>query len=56
MLAEIFFLRLETMVRAADAAGARNTRFVSLSGGGPVGLGERRAGEPGKEFGMAQSA
>jgi hypothetical protein len=28
MLAEIFFLRLETMVRALEADQPRNTRFV----------------------------
>jgi len=30
MLAEIFFLRLETMARALEAAQVRNSRFVPV--------------------------
>jgi hypothetical protein len=46
MLAEIYFLRLETLVRASeDAARALNTRFVPLH---PDALKEARARVPGK--------
>jgi hypothetical protein len=46
MLAEIYFLRLETLVRASeDAARAQNPRFVPLQ---PDALQEARAKLPGK--------
>jgi hypothetical protein len=49
MLAEIFFLRLETMVRvSAEAAQAKNARFVPLPGNTLAGLRERQSGEPGR--------
>jgi len=49
MLAEIFFLRLETMVRASEAR-AKNSRFVSLPRDAFPGFGERRAKENGKDL------
>jgi hypothetical protein len=50
MLAEIFLLRLETMVRASEeAARAKNSRFVRLPRDAFPGFGERRAKENGKD-------
>jgi hypothetical protein len=55
MLAEIFFLRLETMVRASEqAAQAKNSRFVPLPGDAFPGLRGRQARENGRS--TAQSA
>jgi len=46
MLAEIYFLRLETLARASeDAARAQNPRFVPVQ---PDALKEARARVPGK--------
>ena len=46
MLAEIYFLRLETLVRASeDAARAQNPRFVPLH---PDALKDAQAKVPGK--------
>ncbi len=46
MLAEIFFLRLESLARAAEgAAQTKNSRFVPLPRTALVGPGERRARE-----------
>jgi hypothetical protein len=43
MLAEIFFLRLETMARALEAAQVRNSRFVPLPRDVSAGLRGSRA-------------
>jgi len=51
MLAEIFFLRLESMARASeDAARAQNARFVPLSREVAAGPGEARGAENAKSI------
>ena len=49
MLAEIFFLGLETMVRASEAQ-AKNSRFAPLPRDAFPGFGETRAKGNGKDM------
>jgi hypothetical protein len=50
MLAEIFFLRLETVARTLEAAEVRNSRFVPLARDASAGLRRSQAKETEKNI------